>query len=113
MDLNFVNYDITGAVAVVPIILAVIQALKMIGLPNKYSPIASIGLGVIIGFLFRHDSADLSSTILAGVTYGLSASGLYSGIKTTAHANKPEEQTKKEGVFINGMERRRFKRTKS
>lgn len=90
--MDFVNYDITGAVAVVPIILAIIQALKMVGLPNKYAPIASIALGVIVGFIFRHETADLSQTILAGVTYGLSASGLYSGVKTTAHAPKKEQQ---------------------
>ena len=83
--MDFVNnYDITGAVAVVPIILAIVQALKMVGMPNKYSPIASIGLGIVVGFIFRHDTADLSQTILAGVTYGLSASGLYSGVKSTS-----------------------------
>lgn len=91
--MDFVNYDITGAVAVVPIILAIVQALKMVGLPSKYSPIASIGLGIIVGFIFRHEAADLSQTILAGVTYGLSASGLYSGVKTTAHAAKPTDGT--------------------
>lgn len=90
---DFVNYDITGAVAVVPIILAIVQALKMVGLPNKYSPIASIALGVVVGFIFRHEAADLSQTILAGVTYGLSASGLYSGVKTTAHAAKSQDGT--------------------
>jgi hypothetical protein len=86
MDFN--NYDITGAVAIVPIILAIVQALKMIGMPNKYSPIASIGLGIIVGFIFRHETADLSQTILAGVTYGLSASGLYSGVKSTSETIK-------------------------
>lgn len=99
MNLDFTNYDITGAVAVVPIILAIVQALKMVGLKSKYCPIASIGLGVIIGFLFRHDTADLSSTILAGVTYGLSASGLFSGIKETAHAVKDEETDSKKNLF--------------
>ena len=79
-----------GAVAVVPIILALIQAFKMIGLPSKYAPIASIGLGIVVGFIFRHDTQDLSQTILAGVLYGLSASGLFSGIKTTAHAQQAE-----------------------
>lgn len=91
--MNFANYDITGAVAVVPIILAIIQALKMIGMPNKYSPIASIGLGVIVGFIFRHETADLSQTILAGVTYGLSASGLYSGIKHTSNNIQKQDGT--------------------
>lgn len=95
--MDFVNYDITGAVAVVPIILAIVQALKMVGMPNKFSPIASIALGVIVGFVFRHEAADLSQTILAGVTYGLSASGLYSGIKHTSHnlTDQNNEEIKK------------------
>lgn len=98
--MDFVNYDITGAVAIVPIILAIVQALKMIGMPNKYSPIASIGLGVIVGFIFRHDTADLSQTILAGVTYGLSASGLYSGVKSSSEAIKNDPpKTENEGKF--------------
>jgi len=85
-----------GAVAVVPVIVAVVQALKMLNIPNKYSPILSIGVGVIVGFLFRHESQDITQTILAGVLYGLSASGLYSGVKSTTETIKAE---KTEGTF--------------
>jgi len=99
MTMDFTNYDITGAVAIVPIILAVIQALKMVGMPNKYSPIASIALGIIVGFVFRHETADLSQTILAGVTYGLSASGLYSGVKSTSETIKKDPPNPTEGKF--------------
>ena len=84
-----------GAVAIVPVILAVIQALKMVGLPNKFSPIASIALGVVIAFLFRHEGGDLSQTILVGVTYGLSASGLYSGVKHTSETIQNQDGTNK------------------
>lgn len=77
-----------SAVAVVPIILALVQAFKMIGLPHKYAPLVSIGVGILVGFIFRHEAQDLTQTILAGVVYGLSASGLFSGIKTTAHATQ-------------------------
>jgi L-lactate permease len=100
MNVDFVNYDITGAVAIVPIILAIVQALKLVGMPNKYSPLASIALGIIVGFIFRHDTADLSQTILAGVTYGLSASGLYSGVKSTSETIKQDPpKTDTEGKF--------------
>lgn len=78
-----------GAIAVIPIIIALVQAFKMTGwIKDKYAPLISIALGVIIGFIANHNSADLSNTILTGVTYGLSASGLYSGVKTTANASK-------------------------
>lgn len=83
-----------GAIAVIPIIIALTQAFKMTGwIKDKYAPLVSISLGVIIGFIANHNSADLSNTILTGVVYGLSSSGLYSGVKTTANANKESSPT--------------------
>jgi hypothetical protein len=90
-DIHLIDSLAVGAVAVVPIIVAIVQALKMTGkLPNKFAPLVSIAVGILVGFIFRHDTQNLSQTILAGVIYGLSASGLYSGIKTTAHATPSE-----------------------
>jgi hypothetical protein len=76
----------TGAIAVVPIIIALVQAVKMLNIANKWMPLVSIGIGVLISFIANHAVADLTHTILTGVMYGLSASGLYSGVKTTADA---------------------------
>ena len=97
--MEIVNFEqlTVGAVAVVPVIVALVQALKMLNIPNKYSPILSIVVGVIVAFLFRHESQDMTQTILAGVLYGLSASGLYSGVKSTSETIK-EEKTN-EGKF--------------
>jgi hypothetical protein len=81
-----------GAIAVIPIIIAITQSLKMTGwVKDKFAPLIAIALGVIIGFIANHNSADLSNTILTGVTYGLSASGLYSGIKETGLAVKEKK----------------------
>lgn len=92
---NFIDFGTltTSAAAVIPVIVAVTQAIKLVGVPNKFAPIISIALGILVGFIFRHDSQDLSGTILQGVVYGLGASGLYSGVKTTAHAIKDEGDT--------------------
>lgn len=93
-DIHLIDSLAVGAVAVVPIIVAIVQALKMTGkLPNKFAPLVSIAVGILVGFIFRHDTQNLSQTILAGVIYGLSASGLYSGIKTTAHATPSDSNT--------------------
>lgn len=92
VGLDFIEGALTSAVAIVPIIVALVQVAKMVGLPSKYSPIVSLGAGVLISFLFGHETGDMSQTILSGVVYGLSASGLYSGIKTTAHAKNGEEE---------------------
>lgn len=71
----------TQAVLIAPIIIGIVQALKVTKLPDRYAPIMSIAVGVMIAFMtgrgdFWGDSA------LSGVIYGLSASGLYSGAKS-------------------------------
>jgi uncharacterized membrane protein (DUF441 family) len=82
----------TNAVVVVPLILAVVQAFKMTGLPSKWAPMVSIGMGIVVAFFASNGLENLEQNfgtiILHGVIYGLSASGLYSGTKTMAHAPK-------------------------
>lgn len=90
MDLDFIAQAMTSAVAVVPIIVALVQVGKMMNMPNKYAPILSLGVGILISFLFG-GTLNIGQSVLSGILYGLSASGLYSGIKTTAHATKKEE----------------------
>jgi hypothetical protein len=87
MNLDFFEGTLTSAVAIVPIIVALVQVAKMVGMPHKFAPLVSLGVGVFISFLFGHESGDMSQTILSGVIFGLSASGLFSGIKTTANAS--------------------------
>jgi hypothetical protein len=76
--------SLTGAVAVVPIIIALVQVIKMTmpKLDNRFAPILSIGIGILVAFLLKHNSENLTNIILEGVLYGLSASGLYSGVST-------------------------------
>ncbi len=88
MNLDFFEGTLTSAVAIVPIIVALVQVGKMVGLPSRFAPLVAIGTGIFISFLFGHESGDMSQTILSGVVYGLSASGLYSGIRTTANATQ-------------------------
>jgi hypothetical protein len=83
--------SLTGAVAVVPIIIALVQVIKMTmpKLDSRFAPILSIAMGILVAFLLKHDTQNLTNVILEGVLYGLSASGLYSGITTM----KPNEQS--------------------
>jgi|SRR4051794_13107117 hypothetical protein len=86
-----------GAIAIVPICIAIVQALKMTGwVKDKYAPLASILVGVLIAFISDHAMADLTQTVLNGVMYGLSASGLYSGISTTSQAVKEQQANEKQ-----------------
>jgi Bacteriophage A118-like holin, Hol118 len=80
-----------GTVAVVPIILAICQAIKMVGVANKWIPLISIGLGIGISLL-ASPLGGIGNVILNGTVMGLSASGLYSGVKVTAHAKNYENK---------------------
>jgi hypothetical protein len=96
MNLDFTTFS-TGALAVVPVIIALVQVFKLTGwVKDNYAPLLSIGLGMGVGWLADHNSADLTNTLLNGVIYGLSASGLYSGIKTTTEAIKVQKREQKE-----------------
>jgi F0F1-type ATP synthase assembly protein I len=98
------NFDINvisaNAIVIVPIIIAIVQAIKMMPwVKDHYSPLISIVVGMLIGFLADHGNDDLGSTMLSGVVYGLIASGLYSGVKTTMVAHlKMKAQREREGL---------------
>jgi hypothetical protein len=95
IDLDIIS---ASSLVVVPIIIAVVQAIKLTGwVSDKFAPIVSIGIGIIIGFIANHNLADISANLLSGVMYGLMASGLYSGVKTTMEAQKAKNyQSKKD-----------------
>lgn len=89
--MNNINIDLpqitTGVAVVVPLILAIVQAIKLTGkVPNQFAPIVSIGVGIILAFLAHGTATTIGSTVLSGVMYGLMASGLYSGIKVSMPA---------------------------
>ncbi|ARD46982.1 hypothetical protein SporoP37_01550 [Sporosarcina sp. P37] len=72
--------DVTDIV-LIPVIIGLIEVLKVYGLPKKLMPIFALlfGIGGGIFYLFPHD---WKSGVLSGIIMGLSASGLYSGGKT-------------------------------
>lgn len=88
--------DITAinAVAIVPIIVALTQVIKMVTPEKvtKFAPLFSLTLGLLISFIFNNDKMDVDQIIMGGIVYGLSASGLYSSTKSTAHAIQKENQ---------------------
>jgi hypothetical protein len=82
-----------GTAAAVPIIVAIVQAFKMTGwIDEKYSPFLSMGVGIVVSFFLAIEARDWSANIIAGMLYGLAASGLYSGVKATAHAIRADKR---------------------
>ncbi|NLI90211.1 MAG: hypothetical protein GX366_07385 [Epulopiscium sp.] len=68
-------------VALVPLVMGVVQVAKTLGLSNRFAPLLSVFLGVIIGVATSPN--DLLKGIIVGIAVGLSAVGLYSGTKNT------------------------------
>lgn len=76
---------IVGVLA--PITVGLVQVIKSSGLPTRLAPLATILVGVFLQYLVNvalSSEQSLAMTILLGLIVGLSASGLYSGVKTTA-----------------------------
>jgi ABC-type uncharacterized transport system permease subunit len=86
-----------GATATVPVVVALTQMIKMTGfISEKYMPFVAIAMGILVSFLFAHESRDWSANILAGILFGLAGSGLYSGLKASAVAFRQEKIQKLE-----------------
>jgi len=65
--------------SLIPIILGITEVGKRLGIPTQYSPLIAILIGVVFAGLIS--GFDVES-ILQGIVYGLSASGLWSGTKS-------------------------------
>ena len=65
---------------VVPIVVGLVQVVKMTGLDSRYAPAVSIILGIVGATLAAGCSG---GTLLGGVIVGLTAAGLWSGVKAT------------------------------
>ena len=74
-------------VAVIPLIMGVTELFKIIGLPNKFAALLSAVLGVVIGLVYVAPN-DPAKGVLVGLSMGLAASGLYSGVKNTVEGMK-------------------------
>lgn len=67
---------------VIPIIMSIVEMVKGLGLPSKFSAVIAVFVGAIIGVFFV-EPQNLKIGIFKGIVYGLTASGLYSGTKNT------------------------------
>lgn len=73
------NMELYGVMAV-PLITGVVQMATGAGLPKRYAPILSLGIGVAIGVVGFADG-NLTQGIVIGSAIGLSASGFYSAVR--------------------------------
>lgn len=67
-------------VVLIPLIIGLVQLLRMTGLKNRFLPLASLIFGILAGIFYVYPE-DIKGGILIGLMMGLSASGMYSGGK--------------------------------
>lgn len=74
-------------VAIIPLIVGIVELAKKLGLPDKFAAVLSAVLGVVIGLVYVAPD-DPAKAVLVGLSMGLAASGLYSGVKNTVEGMK-------------------------
>ncbi len=75
------EFNVFG-IALVPVILAIVELLKLVGVPRKLSPLVALILGIFCGFYYLAPG-EPQKAVFWGVVAGLSAIGLFSGTKNT------------------------------
>ena len=69
-------------VALVPVMVGLNELLKRTGIPNRFIPATSMGMGYFFSFFYLAQG-DLKKGLLYGTILGLSSIGLFSGAKNT------------------------------
>ncbi|CAM3442865.1 hypothetical protein [Marinicrinis lubricantis] len=77
--MDFQVYD----VAIVPIIVALVEFCKRIGVGPRLLPLISLAFGIAAGMIYIAPH-DYPQAIFVGVVMGLAACGLWSGTKNLA-----------------------------
>lgn len=85
MDINELMTYLLTPMAQVAVIIGLAEIIKRAGLDAKYIPVLDIILGLISGVCVYGYMMDfgIAKGILLGIALGLSACGLFSGIKNT------------------------------
>jgi len=74
------------AVAVSPLVIGLVQVAKQAGLATRWTPVAAVLFGIVLCVVFgeagQPPHPDYATRVVAGVTAGLMAAGLYASVKT-------------------------------
>lgn len=74
---------------IVPLVIGLVSVFKgagITGVEHRFAPVISLALGVAGAFLLPSET--WQHTVLAGLTIGCIAAGVYSGVKTTVSSDK-------------------------
>lgn len=83
--------DVLIPAATIAVVVALVQAYKLMGGPSRVAPLLAILFGIALGFL-TIQPYDFRQIILQGIVTGLSAAGLYSGARAVTAPSDPATQ---------------------
>lgn len=85
MDVNELITYLLSPVAQVALIVGLAEVLKRLGCPTKYIPLVDLLLGLVSGVCIYGMvmGFGMAKGVILGIALGLSACGLFSGIKNT------------------------------
>lgn len=63
------------------VVVGIVSAAKTVGFPAKFAPVLSLLLGVVASVAFTPAEFTIAESVFKGIVIGLTASGLYSGVK--------------------------------
>lgn len=88
------NEYLLSPVAQVALVIGIAEIIKKIGLDKKWIPVVDVVLGLISGILLYGISLGygIANGVLLGLAIGLSACGMFSGIR-----NLTKQEVKNEG----------------
>ena len=67
----------------VAVIIGIVSALKLAGLPSRFAALTAVALGIVVKVAFPGTDS-VPTALWIGIVTGLSAAGLYSGTKALA-----------------------------
>lgn len=73
--------DNAWVLVLTPVVIGIVQALKALRIPDRFSPAVTLAVGIGSSILWF--DGPWRATTLTGVVVGLSAAGLYSGITSS------------------------------
>lgn len=83
MDINELVTTLLTPAMQIALIIAIAEVVKRLGLDSKWIPLVDLGLGLCSGLLIYTAHLHFSPIegIVLGIALGLSACGLFSGVK--------------------------------
>ena len=93
MTFDELNAYLFSPVAQVALIVGLAEIIKRMGLDKRYIPIVDVVLGILsgIGVYGLMLNYGVANGLLVGVALGLSACGLFSGVKNLTEKENPAE----------------------